>query len=386
VRVVIIGFHLDREGRAPEALLDAWPTLPGLASAVARAGFRVSVVQPARRDAAFARDGVSYHFVAERPALYGRGTPGSVPVRAPAAASLTAISRLAPSVIHVNGLGVPAHARRLKKRWPMTPILAQDHADRPPPPWRRVAARRGIRAFDAVAFTAREQAEPFIRTRMFPPDLPVYEVPESSTDFICGDREEAREATGLHGDPCLLWLGRLNANKDPLTVLDGFAAAAPRLPDAHLWCCYGEAPLLSEVRHRIARGPQLAGRVHLLGPRPHRQIETLLQAADALVQGSHREGSGYAVIEAMACGATPVVTEIPSFRRLAGDVGLLWTPGNAGSLRAALLRLMEVLGTEHRERIRRRFERALSWEAVGDSLGAVYRALSRGARSVEGGP
>ena len=42
-------------------------------------------------------------------------------------------------------------------------------------------------------------------------------------------------------------------------------------------------------------------------------------AADVFVSGSHSEGSGYALIEAMSAGVVPVVTDIPSFRAIAGD-------------------------------------------------------------------
>ena len=39
-------------------------------------------------------------------------------------------------------------------------------------------------------------------------------------------------------------------------------------------------------------------------------------AADLFVVGSHHEGSGYSLMEACACGAMPVVTDIPTFRLL----------------------------------------------------------------------
>ena len=41
------------------------------------------------------------------------------------------------------------------------------------------------------------------------------------------------------------------------------------------------------------------------------RVEELMRAADIFTLGSHREGSGYALTEALACGLPPVVTDIP---------------------------------------------------------------------------
>src|SRR5262249_61769777 len=140
------------------------------------------------------------------------------------------------------------------------------------------------------------------------------------------DAVAARAATGLHGDPAVLCVGHLDRNKDPLTVLDGVAAAVPDLPRLELWWCFGAAPLLPAVEARIARDPALRGRVHLLGRVPHEQIEQLMRAADLFVLGSHREGSCFAVIEALAAGLSPVVTDIAPLRALTanGALGPFW--------------------------------------------------------------
>jgi glycosyltransferase involved in cell wall biosynthesis len=102
-------------------------------------------------------------------------------------------------------------------------------------------------------------------------------------------------------------------------VLDAVARAVSALRDPQLWCSYLSAPLLAHVKARIAADPRLTGRVHLLGSRPRDEVEPLLRAADFLVQGSHVEGSGFAVIEALACGTTPIVTDIPSLRWITGN-------------------------------------------------------------------
>ena len=132
--------------------------------------------------------------------------------------------------------------------------------------WRRgAAAAAGSRVLRARAGRA-VSSTPGCCTR----DTPVFEIPESTSTFTPGDRRRgSRAATGLHGDPAVLWVGHLDRNKDPLTVLDGVAAAAAALPGLQLWCCFGTAPLLPAVQSRIARDPQLRDRVHLLGRVPH---------------------------------------------------------------------------------------------------------------------
>jgi glycosyltransferase involved in cell wall biosynthesis len=185
----------------------------------------------------------------------------------------------------------------------------------------------------------------------------------------------------LYGDPCILWVGHLSAGKDPLTVLDGIALAAEKLPGLKLWCVYGDAPLLPAVQRRIERDPQLSGRVHLLGRVAHARIELLMRAADVFVSGSRRESCGYALLEAMACGVTPVVTDIPSFRALTGDVGHLWPCGDAPRLAEALIRA----ATQRRspEHVRAHFDDTLSFQAVGRQWADAYAQVLDGRRRRE---
>ncbi|HTU61276.1 MAG TPA: glycosyltransferase, partial [Polyangiales bacterium] len=202
--------------------------------------------------------------------------------------------------------------------------------------------------------------------------------PESTSRFTPGDRARARRATGLQGAPALLWVGHLDENKDPLTVLEGMSVVAREFPDMQVYCCFATAPLLREVEVRIARDRALRPRVHLLGRLPHERIEELMRAADVFVLGSHREGSGYSLIEALACGLPPVVTDIPSFRALTqGSVGSLWRAGDAAALGDALRCIAPQLGEPMREQVHAHFERELSRAALGRKLAAAYAQLVR---------
>jgi len=151
-------------------------------------------------------------------------------------------------------------------------------------------------------FTSQEQAQDWQLAGIIRPRQPVFEVMEGSTTFLPSDRLSARQRTGLHGEPLFLWVGRLDRNKDPLTVLAGFELALPALPKARLAMIYHTDELLPAVQARLAANPSLGAAVTLVGRVPHDQIEPYFHSADYFVLGSHSEGSGYALVEAMACG------------------------------------------------------------------------------------
>ncbi len=368
MHVVQIGFFIDRDRRAPEALLRDWFPLVDVAAAVASTGQRITVVQASMVTGTIVQAGVTFHFVA--PEVHGAPLAHSRAFRA-------LLRELAPDVVHVHGLSFSHEVRELHKLAPSTPILLQDHADRVPRLWRRSAWRRAAAAASGISFCARVQAEPFRRARLLPPQIEIFEVPELTSSFVPGDAATARTATGLGGNPALLWVGHLDANKDPLTVLDGVGAAARGLPGLQLWCCYGRSPLLSTVEARIARDPMLRERVHLLGYVPHKKIEELMRAADLFVLGSHREGGSSALVEAMATGLTPVVTDIPSSRTLMGNgaVGELWPCGDSQALRAALRRTAATVGPAARTAVRAHFDAHLSGPSLGRTLTAAYARL-----------
>ncbi|MDB4948433.1 MAG: hypothetical protein JWM27_1082 [Gemmatimonadetes bacterium] len=365
----------DRLNRSGDALLDAWATLPAVAEAVQGAGARVTVLQASHADEVLHRGGVEYRFVAEPRVPSPRFATGWMPHRLARAAAA-----LRPDVIHLNGLGFPLHARALTTLG--IPILAQDHANQLPRRFRALH-RWGLAGVDAVAYTARALSEPFFAEGLLRPGTRVFELPESSSRFTPGDQEEARAATGIHGDPALLWVGRLNDNKDPLTILDAVSRVAPHLPDARLWCCFAEAPLLPAVKARLAAEPALAARVHLLGTVPHERVETLCRAVDLFVLGSRREAAGYAVLEALACGTAPVVSDIPAFRALTGGggVGALATMGDADAFAAGIVALARRPREEVRAETVAHFRRELSFEVLGARLVDAYGEMIDGRAS-----
>src|SRR5439155_20626754 len=106
------------------------------------------------------------------------------------------------------------------------PVLVQDHGGihAGSPGFRRrrwrLLHRLGLRAADGFLFSTAAQAEPWKRAGIIGPRQIVHEVMEASTDLA--DQPTVAGGARLPGRPALLWVGRLDANKDPLTILDGF--------------------------------------------------------------------------------------------------------------------------------------------------------------------
>lgn len=372
LHVAQLNFLPAPEGLGIEALLERWPSLADIAEMVAGAGIRVSVLQAASHSERLTRNGIDYRFV-------DIGEARSTGEKARRFTSL--LAGMDVGVLHAHGLGFVEEAAAIAGRIsPAVPIVFQDHADRPPRWWRRARHRRCFAMASGIAFTSLDQAQPFVAANLFAPSTRLFAIPESSSRFTVGDRDRARAESGLDGDPCVVWVGRLTRGKDSMTVLEGVALSAARLPDLQLWCAFGAAPMLAEVRARIADDPRLAGRVHLLGEVPHARVETLLRAADLFVSGSRAEGSGYAALEAIACGATPVLTDIPAFRALTGNgrIGHLWPCGDAARL-ADELRLAAT-GRASPQQVRAHFDATLSFEAVGRSWADTYSQVLDGWR------
>ena len=371
LRVAQINCVINKLDREPEELLRAWTTVSMVAEAAANAGAEVHVLQSSRAPRLYRAAGVTYRFVPEMRLRSGYG-PGLMPWRLAAE-----LRRIRPDVVHFHGLEAPLHLRAASHC--PAPVLVQDHASQP---MRRAkwARRWSLDRVAACAFTSAEHARPFATAGHLPANMRVFEIPESSSRFTPGDRQEARAKTGVFGDPALLWVGHLNANKDPLTILRAVRLAREELPDLRLWCAFGSSDLLPAVEDLLRQDPQLARQVHLLGAVPHETVETLCRACDLFVLGSHRESTGYALLEALACGLVPVVSDIPSFRSLtgAGEVGSLVGPGDAAGFAAGIVAQARSLGSSSRTSVVAHFNAHLSPAALGRRLVCVYEELASG--------
>lgn len=351
---------------------------------LAARGHRVDVVLAAPRDLEYEELGVRYRFVAAPwlaraagrlgAALLGRG-------QAELEAALRAVdlvAALAPDVVHFHGttlhLNLALLARRLR---PETALVLHHHGGAlAGKGWTRRLQRRGLRRVARLLVTARAHAEPFVAAGALS-GAQVVELPETSSTLRWRPRAEARRETGMEGDPVCLCAARLHPVKDPFTVLRGFERIAAARPGARLYLCYLSAELGGEVRGWMAARPPLAARIELRGRLPAAEMEAVFNSADFLLQASRREWSGIAVIDAMACGVVPVVTDIPSLRALTGEHGLLFPVGDAEALARRVLELTDDDLAARSRAVRRRFDDELAFPRLARRLEEIYGELAK---------
>ncbi|MBN1152081.1 MAG: glycosyltransferase family 4 protein [Dehalococcoidia bacterium] len=126
-----------------------------------------------------------------------------------------------------------------------------------------------------------------------------------------------------HSEDSLVFVGRLRATKGVESVLDAFALIQRQRPGAVLHIL-GDG-LLRQRLHAHAESLGVAQNVVFHGFVDEATKVRLLQTSCVYLSASRFEGFGIPVVEAMATGAVPVISDIPAHRYIfqGQDVGFL---------------------------------------------------------------
>lgn len=245
------------------------------------------------------------------------------------------IKRSKPDVVLVEGFVFPLQVIFLKWRvGKKCVIIVQHQGERPYKGIKKYFQRLCDSFINAYTFSSIDNAGPWIQSGIIANMQKCREVLSASTSMKPLDKEDSKKMLGFDGTKNFLWVARLNTNKDPLTVLKAFNRFLQEHPDARLYMIHQTTDLLNEIISFCNNSTPLKQAVKLIGRIENKELATWYSAADYFISGSHSEGSGYALAEAMACGCIPVVTAIPSFKKMSnnGQFGYLYEPGNADDL------------------------------------------------------
>lgn len=386
MRVCFAVLHYDPRVAGPNIhdYLDRVAIHRELPAQLAARGHEVHVVHLYPRAADVAVDGARHHFVQEHP--IGRGLAAVMGginrrdpmVYRPALRAVQLIHDLRPDVVHFHGLTLTWNllllVSRLDRR---VPLVVHYHGGAPARnPVARIVQRSVARRGSRFLFTTTEHARPFVEDLDLD-RLRIVEYPETSTTFRFRPRSDARQVTGMLGNPVFLWTGRLHPVKDPLTALRGFERILAERPEAQLYLYYLTDELLATMRAYVSSRPSLPLHVHFRGLISNPELEAAYNSADFFLQASLREIMGCAALEAMATGTIPVVTDIPSFRAMTdgGRFGILFPRGDDAALARGVLALSPDLRSLSAG-VLKRFHDALSYPALGAQLDRIYSELT----------
>ena len=175
----------------------------------------------------------------------------------------------------------------------------------------------------------------------------------------------------------VLYVGNLEPRKNLPMLLRAFAQLVQRgLP--HALVLVGSRGWKEEPIFSTLRALNLGARVFLPGYIPQDELPALYSAASVFVYASRYEGFGLPVLEAMACGAPVITSNVASMPEIAGNAGVLIDPNDETELTDALGRVLT--DDELRTRLARAgLERAqsFSWERAAQATLAVYERVAR---------
>jgi len=255
-------------------------------------------------------------------------------------------------------------------------IIIQNHAEKPFTGLKKYWQLWADRYIDAYLFASAGMGMEWVKKGNLSSPKKTHEVMEVSSTFHQINKELAREKTGIASPLTFLWVGRLEANKDPITVVKGFLKFAAKQADAKLYMIYQTEELLAEVKSLLSN-TLFKDAIILIGEVEKDDLLYWYNSADYLISGSHYEGSGTAVCEAMSCGCVPVVTDIDSFRAITdnGNCGLLYKAGDYTALLKALQQTKEIDKQQKRDLCLAYFKDNLSFEAIAKRIEGIVKTL-----------
>jgi glycosyltransferase involved in cell wall biosynthesis len=287
------------------------------------------------------------------------------------------ILKLKPDVIIVHGINFPLQVLFLRFSIKSAKIILQHHSERPLRHVKGFLQRLVDRFTSAYFFPSIEQAEPWVEKKQIGSMNKVYEVTEVPSVFYPVDREKAKGVTKVSDSKTYLWVGRFDANKDPLTLIRGFIEFARTVTGANLYVIYRSNELIEEVKSILTHAIDLPGRIILVGKVQHDDLLYWYNSADFIISTSHYEGMGVAVCEGISCGCIPILSDIPSFRAMTGDgeCGALFSPGNADDLKDKLVHSASINISIEREKVLERYQQTMSAKAISEKMISVCQEV-----------
>jgi len=211
------------------------------------------------------------------------------------------------------------------------------------------------------------------RIRVIPLGVDEAFLSDVSTDL----RKEMRSSLQLD-QPYVLYVGRLDPDKNVRRVVEAFAAENDKSCRGHLLAIAGAKDFQSSGISDLVAGLGITDRVRLLGYVEERHLVALYQECAVLCYPSLNEGFGLPPLEGMAAGVPVVTSNVSSLPEVVGDAAIQVDPFSVQAIAAGISSALDpVRSAELREAGRAR-ARTFTWERTARmTLDCYKEALAR---------
>ena len=225
---------------------------------------------------------------------------------------------------------------------------------------------------DGYFFNGNEIALPFLQRKCILTIKKIYEVVEGSSDFNVSVSKPVNTIKQI------VCIGRLNENKNFITLLKAIGILKLTRSDFCVSLYYTSSESEDELKAYCAKN-NLNDYITFKGAILKTQIEAVLNNADVFISCSLYEGSGYSLIEALACGTFPVVSKIPAFDFLLKGLEEKeqFSPKNELELAAKLNKTLDCeFKISQKEIIRSYFEKKCSNKSIAQQIESALSQLT----------
>lgn len=282
------------------------------------------------------------------------------------------IEQLKPEIIIVQGFHSSLQILYLKQvLGSKAKIIIQHRAEKPAGIIKRYFQRAADQYVHAYFFASAGQGLDWVNAGIIQSKRKLHSIMGASSVFHVVPKNEARKRLQLPlQQKIFLWVGRLNSNKDPLTLIRAFINyLVETKTNAGLYLVYHTEELIEAVRYLIQQN-NVADRIALCGRVPHAELLFWYNSCDFIVNTSHYEGGNISVVEAMSCGCIPVVPAITSFKKHTGnfEIGYSFVPGDVASLTEAFLHTGKMNIELEKNKVLEYYSKHLSASAIAQSM------------------
>jgi glycosyltransferase involved in cell wall biosynthesis len=176
----------------------------------------------------------------------------------------------------------------------------------------------------------------------------------------------------------ILFVGTLEPRKNVTTILEAYSKLGPDIQDAHPLVAVGSkgwkfGPIFEKVDEL-----KLADKIKFLGYLTPEELAPIYNGASVFVLPSLYEGFGLPPLEAMACGAPVIVSNLSSLPEVVGEAGILVSPLDSDDLAKKITKILS--DNVYRQKLSEKSllqSKKFSWQKTAEETLSIFNEIIR---------